>query len=183
MATLEVHKDSEIYLAVATKGQNIVFLNIMRQIFTGGVGRSELVAEDDGVPPEDVKFETVARGFHSGAISCMDISVQRPILVTASRDDSTIRFWNYYTGQCELSRRYFVLEKEKDQGDKLREQARPLLALALHPSGYYLAAGFVDKVRIMHVLHDELREFRTLEIKNCNRLKFSNGGQFLALTD
>ena len=98
MATLEVHKDSEIYLAVATKGQNIVFLNIMRQIFTGGVGRSELVAEDDGVPPEDVKFETVARGFHSGAISCMDISVQRPILVTASRDDSTIRFWNYYTG-------------------------------------------------------------------------------------
>jgi len=39
-----------------------------------------------------------------------------------------------------------------------------------------MAAGFMDKVRIMHVLHDELREFRTLEIKNCNKMKFSNGG-------
>lgn len=185
MAAYEVHKDSEIYLAVATKAQNIVYLNIMRQIYQGGTGRTELTlaVEDDMVPPEDVKFETVGNGFHSGGISCMDISVQRPILVTASREDSTVRFWNYYTGQCELSRRYFVLEKEKDAGDKLREQAKPLLTLALHPSGYYLAAGFMDKVRIMHVLHDELREFRTLEIKNCNRIKFSNGGQFLALTD
>lgn len=55
--------------------------------------------------------------------------------------------------------------------------------MALHPSGYYLAAGFTDKVRIMHALHDELREFRTLEVKNCNKIKFSNGGQYLAFTD
>ena len=128
------------------------------------------------MPADEIKFETVGKGFHSGAITAMDISLQRPILVTASREDSTIRFWNYYTGQCELSRRYFVLEKEKDASDKLREQAKPLLSLALHPSGYYLAAGFMDKVRIMHVLHDELREFRTLEIKNVNKVKFSNGG-------
>ena len=55
--------------------------------------------------------------------------------------------------------------------------------MALHPSGYYMAAGFLDKVHIMHILHDKLRLFRALEIKNCNKMKFSNGGQFLALTD
>lgn len=60
---------------------------------------------------------------------------------------------------------------------------KPLLSVTLHPSGYYMAAGFVDKVRIMHILHEELLEFRTLEIKNCNKMKFSNGGQILAITD
>ena len=28
-----MHKDSEIYLAVATKNQNIVYLNVMKQIY------------------------------------------------------------------------------------------------------------------------------------------------------
>lgn len=35
MASYEVHKDSEIYLAVATKNQNIVYLNVMKQIYLG----------------------------------------------------------------------------------------------------------------------------------------------------
>jgi hypothetical protein len=38
----------------------------------------------------------------------MDISIQRPILVTFSKDDCSIRFWNLLTGQCILSRRYHV---------------------------------------------------------------------------
>ncbi len=113
----------------------------------------------------------------------MDISLQRPILVTGSKEDSSIRFWNYYTGQCELSRSYYGRELDPAPTDKPREHAKLLLSLALHPSGYYLAAGYIDKVRVMHVLHDDLREFRILEIKNCTRMKFSNGGQFLALTD
>ncbi len=33
MASYEVHKDSEIYLAIATKNQNIVYLNVMKQIY------------------------------------------------------------------------------------------------------------------------------------------------------
>lgn len=55
--------------------------------------------------------------------------------------------------------------------------------MALHPSGYYMAAGFIERVMICHILHDELRTFLTLEIKNCSKMKFSNGGQYLALTD
>lgn len=75
-----------------------------------------------------------------------------------------------------MSRRYFVKEKDHQGGEKLRDQDKPLLSVTLHPSGYYMAAGFTYNVRIMHVLHDELRDFRTLEIKNCNKMKFSNGG-------
>lgn len=60
---------------------------------------------------------------------------------------------------------------------------RPVLSIALHPSGYYMAAGFIDKVRVMHVLDDELRDFRSLEHRNCQKIKFSNGGQFLVIVE
>jgi hypothetical protein len=40
------------------------------------------------------------------------------------------------------------------------------VSVAFHPSGYYLAAGFIDKLRIFHILHSELRVYRELPIKN-----------------
>lgn len=46
-----------------------------------------------------------------------------------------------------------------------------------------MAAGFIDRVRIIHILHDELRDFRQLDIKNCQRMKFSNGGHFFVAID
>ena len=46
-----------------------------------------------------------------------------------------------------------------------------------------MAAGFIDKVRIIHILHDKLRDFRTLDIKNCTKMKFSNGGHFFVAVD
>ena len=59
------------------------------------------------------------------------------------------------------------------------EAAKPLLSVAIHPSGYYLAAGFKDKIRIYHILHDDLRIFRNIERKYCSKIKFSYGGQYL----
>lgn len=59
---------------------------------------------------KSIKFELVCKGFHSGNISGIDVAIQRPILVTSSKDDSTVRLWNYMTGQCELAREYYVME-------------------------------------------------------------------------
>jgi hypothetical protein len=53
----------------------------------------------------------------------------------------------------------------------------------MHPSGYYMAAGFIDRVRVMHILDDELREYRTLEHRNCHKMKFSTGGQYLVVVE
>ena len=53
----------------------------------------------------------------------------------------------------------------------------------MHPSGYYMAAGFIDRVRVMHVLDDELREYRNLEHRNCHKMKFSTGGQYLVVVE
>jgi WD40 repeat protein len=121
----------------------------------------------------------VCRGFHSGSISAIDIAIQRPILVTCSRDDSTIRLWNYYNFSCELAREYYVLEDMA-----IREAAKPLISVAMHPSGYYMAASFIDKIRFYHILHDELRHFKNIELKNCQKMKFSSGGHlFLAVAN
>jgi len=49
----------------------------------------------------------------------------------------------------------------------IREAAKPLISVAMHPSGYYMAASFIDKIRMYHILHDELRHYKNIEIKNC----------------
>jgi hypothetical protein len=109
---------NEDTLAVGLLNNNIGLVNIK------SIGLNEDVHKD-------VKFELVCKGFHSGAISGIDVAVQRPILVTCSRDDSTVRLWNYITGQCEIAREYYVMED-----NLLRAQAKPLAAAAIHPSGY-----------------------------------------------
>lgn len=126
----------------------------------------------------EIKSDLVCRGFHSGGITCMDVAVQRPILVTASRDDSTVRLWNYLTGVCELAREYYVVEDAA-----IRAQAKPLSAVAIHPSGYQLAIAFIDKVLIHHILNDDLKKTSQIELRSVNLLKYSTGGQYLFIVE
>jgi len=156
----------EEFLAVALSNNNIGIVHIKT------IGLNEDITKE-------IKFDLVCRGFHSGAIDTIDIAVQRPLIVTCSRDDSTIRIWNYYTHQCELAREYYVLEDMA-----IREAAKPLKSVALHPSGYYLAASFIDKIRLYHILHDELRPYKALEgIKNCQKMRFNTGGNLFFVVD
>lgn len=60
------------------------------------------------------------------------------------------------------------------------ENEKPLLTLAFHPSGYYIAVGCIDKLRFFHVLNNQLRPYRELAVKNAHIVKFSNGGHLLA---
>jgi cilia- and flagella-associated protein 57 len=55
-----------------------------------------------------------------------------------------------------------------------------LLSVAIHPSGYYLAAGFIDKLRFFHIMNSELRIYKEQTLKNCSQMRFSNGGHYLA---
>lgn len=74
-----------------------------------GIVNIKSIGQSDSLQNE-VKFDLICRGFHHGAISAIDVAIQRPIVATCSKEDSTIRLWNYMTGQCELAREFFVLE-------------------------------------------------------------------------
>ena len=143
----------------------------------------------------EIKYTLVANGFHQGDEPTankasqhrydnsergllVDICIQRPIIATLSKADSTIRVWNYDTGESELVKSYSQLQKE------FRDSTQTYLqSIALHPSGFYLAIACIGGVKIYHLMEPEIREYRSLECKGCHTVKFSNGGQLLACID
>lgn len=86
-----------------------------------------------------------------------------------------IRLWNYKHPSCQLIKVFDSKSDGMEQGG-----LELINCLALHPLGYYMAVGCCDKLRIYHILENELRNFREIVIRGVCALKFSNGGQFLA---
>ena len=74
-----------------------------------------------------------------------------------------------------MAREYFVLEDMS-----IREAAKPLISVAMHPSGYYIAASFIDKIRMNHILNDEFKHYANIDIRYCKHMKFSQGGHIFA---
>lgn len=74
-----------------------------------------------------------------------------------------------------MAREYFVLEDMS-----IREAAKPLISVAMHPSGYYMAASFIDKIRMNHILNDEFKHYANIDIRYCKHMKFSQGGHIFA---
>lgn len=122
----------------------------------------------------DVPLNFLHNGFHGGPVNCVDVCLQRPIIATCSTYDNTIRLWNYSQNKSEL---IISFNKPED----VRGESPPILSLALHPSGYYLAVGFSDRLEIFHICSEELRSFRKLMVRNATCLKFSRGGHMLAV--
>jgi WD40 repeat protein len=90
----------------------------------------------------------ISRGFHSRAITTLDCATQRPLLLTCSYEDCSIRLWNYEQSVCELGKEFFVAPVE----DQLKEIKKILLSVTMHPSGYILAASTLTKIRLYHIM-------------------------------
>lgn len=155
--------NSEEKLAIALKSNDICICNLSQ-----------------AMTPDGVKFEVFCGGFHSGRVKEMDLATQRPLLATCSDVDHTLRIWNYHSMTCELAKKLYIVQSDAIDTSQVSD-IKPLLSVAFHPSGYYLAISFVDKVRMFHLLLDELRLFRDIATPSCNLLKFSMGGHFLAI--
>lgn len=126
----------------------------------------------------NLRYRMLGGGFHNKEISDMDICLQRPLVLTVSQADQTIRLWNYITNQCDLIKNFNKFDKETG---KISQS--PLRCAALHPSGFYIAVGCTDFVELYHVLHQDLREFKKYEVKQCKKIAFSQGGQYLVVVD
>ena len=128
----------------------------------------------------DLKMELVCEGFHQGPITTMDVALQRPIIITTSSTDKTVRAWNFITGHCEYCK-VILTEKEKN-----KEKEMEILSVAIHPNGYYIAISDKEMIRFFHLCYKELRFYNNDSTATdsshgeCHLLKFSHGGHLLA---
>ncbi len=131
-----------------------------------------------------VEFLYVFKGFHLGPITSLDVCIHRPLFVTCSQKDSSIRVWNYVNFRCQVARCFAIETGDGDHSTNAMvlpvNITHILNCVAFHPSGYYLAAGFIDKLRFYYIMHNQFKEFRDVIIKNTTQLRFSNGGHFIA---
>ena len=61
----------------------------------------------------------------------------------------------------------------------------PILAVAFHPSGFYVVIAHPDRVRIYTVHPDDIAvaQFAIHEIRGCTEIQFSHGGHLFVLND
>ena len=159
--------NNELLLVVGFKSNEI-----------GYIGMKEILSNIKN-PDYNLELNLICDGFHKGSISCMDVSLQRPIIITCSREDKSIRVWNYLTGHCENCK--IILEEKEDS----KEKEINFLSIAIHPNGYYVAISDSEMIRFFHLCYKELRFFSTDQVgneqskPNCSIIKFSNGGHLL----
>ncbi|GAB1610641.1 cilia- and flagella-associated protein 57-like, partial [Argonauta hians] len=108
-------------------------------------------------------FEPLAQSFHSHNITGLDVCARKPIAVTSSLDRS-IGIWNFETCTQEL----------------YKEFSEEIYSVALHPSGLYMLAGFSDKLKLLNILIDDIKQFQEFPCKNCRECAFSSGGHLFA---
>ena len=164
---LSISKDQE-YLAVSYESNEIAFVNV-KNIFDSLKSANF-----------ELRMSLVCDGFHQGAITTMDVALQRPVIVTASSADKSIRVWNFLTGHCEYCK-IVLSEKERNH-----EKEMDILAVAMHPNGYYVAVSDKEMIRFFHLCYKELRYYNNelsqneISHSDCHLLKFSFGGHVLA---
>lgn len=174
-------QDGQARLLIGFSDSNVGLLNMPSADSAGGAGQGSVAAPAEvemdgaGAAPsvasaaaaegQGALCEFLSGGAHRGPVTSLDIAVQRPIIVTASRQECSVRVWNYASKECELSWRFPGEEP---------------LAVAMHPLGFLAAVAFFDKIRVVQVLADELKPHRLISAKGVRLLKFSNGGHLLA---
>ena len=93
----------------------------------------------------------------------MDIALRKPLLATAGAD-SSVRIWNYVERSLEVMRVY----------------GEPIYSVAMHPSGLHIIVAFADKLRLLNILMEDLRDVKEFAIRASNEVRFSNGGHLFA---
>ena len=120
---------------------------------------------NNGTEGEDdhTKFDYVLAPFHRSEITGLDVCIRKELIVTCSKD-KTVNIWNYTTKQHEISQ---VFPEE-------------CLSVAFHPSGLHLVIALQDRIIMCNILSNSISLFKSISIKQCNEIRFSNGGHFFA---
>ena len=117
------------------------------------------ITSPQSLTPEDIKYSICS--FHGPKpIVSMDVAALKPLIMTCSMDN-TLRLWNFQNHVPELSKVF----------------PEDMYCVALHPNGLHCAVGFTDKLRVYHILLDDLRLCLEVPVKTCRECQFAKGGQ------
>ena len=118
-------------------------------------------------------FSPLVHPFHNHTITGLDVCLRKPLLVTCGSDKS-VRVWNYVDHSLETVK-FFNEEPYSVRCTLFCPQDWCLtwhsLQIAFHPSGLHVLVGFSDKLRLLNLLVDDMREYKSYpNIKMCREV-------------
>ena len=159
--TDENHHHSIVALDISPSGDNLMCTLDDKRALALSLANVDIMRADE------MRFTRVLAGAHLGAISSADVCARKSIIATVSATDHTVRIWTVTADTPSLD----VVVRCPD--------AAPL-SVALHPSGWIACVGFTDKLRLMHILNNDLRVVKELPFKACRVCEFAKGGHCVA---
>uniref|UniRef100_A0A1Q3G5C9 Putative golgin subfamily protein n=1 Tax=Culex tarsalis TaxID=7177 RepID=A0A1Q3G5C9_CULTA len=144
-------------VAVNAEQDTIVVATKHSQIYIG------MLFVPETLKISELVFRHLGESLHVSGIVGLSVCSWKPMIMTASKD-LTIRLWNYQSMKVELVKKFQI----------------EIGVIALHPSGFFAAVGFIDLLRLMQIQLDDLKVTKAFNFPNCTQLKFSNLGHLLA---
>ncbi|CAD2221517.1 WD domain, G-beta repeat, putative [Angomonas deanei] len=144
--------------------QNLAIVTLSGRIYGVDFKRDWYSATVSGAA-NSIPFNPICQMAHTGRINGLSCSVRKPFLMSSSSDHS-VRLWNTQTRKLEQCTFF-----KQEPG-----------ALSVHPSGLMAVICFPDKVRVMSILWNSLRERKVINFRNGHSVQFSNGGQYFAIS-
>lgn len=95
--------------------------------------------------------EVLSDAGHIGGILQIDSCYERPILMSCGMNDEMVYVWNYAQ-----KRKIAKFDCKNDEP----------LSLAIHPSGYYAAVGFNERLTTFHILAESIKSHRSVLCHN-----------------
>lgn len=62
----------------------------------------------------------------------------------------------------------------------MRKYQSEISAVALHPTGLFVAVGFSDRLHLMEILLNDLKTVKAFDFPKCDEIVFSHQGHLLA---
>lgn len=126
-------------------------------------------------PTEGAEYEYLVYPFHFRKIEGLDVCIKKNLIATCGQD-KTVKIWSYSPSMgfsLEINQEFRDENSTKNEGEEA-------ISVAFHPSGFHIVVGFAEKIRMMNLFDDSLKEYKSLPIKSCREITFSNGGHLFA---
>ncbi|KAG9393987.1 WD domain, G-beta repeat [Carpediemonas membranifera] len=150
-------------IAVSSSHEALCLVTSACSLLHTNLVSAELRARVDGESNNSITLQEVGLGGHNGECVDTDLCLRRPLIATVGRDQM-LNIYDYEERVLEFSKQF----------------AEQVHAVALHPSGFYIALAINDRVRLGALLNDDIRDHKEFNLKGVRVLEFSQGGMYLA---